>query len=54
MILRADSPDHRGGTCCDCSKTANAHLSFVERKEIRRRICLAANEKRRAALAAPA
>jgi len=51
MILYAASPDHRGGTCCDCSKTPLRHLSFAERKAIRSRIFAARAEKRRAAVA---
>lgn len=54
MILYAASPDHRGGTCCDCSKTPLRHLSFAERKEIRRRIWAAAHAKRLAAAQAAA
>jgi len=54
MILYAASPDHRGGTCCDCSKTANAHLPFVERKAIRRKMWAASTAKRLAAAATAA
>lgn len=46
MILSARSPDHRGGTCCDCSKTRNAHLPWVERQAIQRRVWAAAAAKR--------